>query len=137
VGPPGYAQLWGKRRTGAFNLRLNPARGGTLVRYRGRLRNEQGVPCEGGVATATAAVLGIELKTRLAQNNNKVGTAVSSLSRPVWIGVVVFLVVGVFIGIVWLTHQDIAPPLMQVFALMTVGWLVGILVAALKASSND
>ncbi|CAN5464094.1 hypothetical protein BH09ACT4_BH09ACT4_03200 [soil metagenome] len=91
----------------------------------------------GGVATSTAAMLGIELRTRLAQSNNKVGTAVSSLSRPVWIGVVTYLVVGVFIGIVWLTHQDIAPAIMSVFALMTVGWLVGILVAALKATSND
>lgn len=91
----------------------------------------------GGVATATAAVLGIELKTRLAQNDNNVGTAVRFLSRPVWVAVVVYLVVGFFIGLVWLTHQDIAPPIMQVFALMTVGWLVGILVAALKAASND
>lgn len=91
----------------------------------------------GGVATSTAALLGIELRSRLAQNNNKVGTAVSSLSRPVWIGVVTYLVVGVFVGIVWLTHQSTAPPIMAVFALMTVGWLVGILVAALKATSND
>lgn len=91
----------------------------------------------GGVATSTAALLGIELRTRLAQANNKVATAVSSLSRPVWIGVVTYLVVGVFIGIVWLTHQDTAPAIMSVFALMTVGWLVGILVAALKATSND
>ena len=91
----------------------------------------------GGVATSTAALLGIELRTRLAQANNKVGTAVSSLSRPVWIGVVTYLVVGVFIGIIWLTHQNTAPSIMSVFALMTVGWLVGILVAALKATSND
>jgi hypothetical protein len=91
----------------------------------------------GGVATSTAALLGIELRTRLAQSNNKVGTAVSSLSRPVWIGVVTYLVVGVFVGIVWLTHQASAPQIMAVFALMTVGWLVGILVAALKATSND
>jgi hypothetical protein len=91
----------------------------------------------GGVAAATAAVLGIELKTRLAQNNGRLGVAVSTLSRPVWIAVVVYLVVGVFVGIVWLTHQDIAPAIMQVFALMTVGWLVGILVGALKAASND
>jgi hypothetical protein len=91
----------------------------------------------GGVATSTAALLGIELRSRLAQSNNKVGTAVSSLSRPVWVGVVAYLVVGVFIGIVWLTHQTTAPAIMSVFALMTVGWLVGILVAALKATSND
>jgi len=91
----------------------------------------------GGVATSTAALLGIELRSRLAQTGNKVGTAVSTLSRPVWISVVTYLVVGVFIGIVWLTHQRTAPEIMGVFALMTVGWLVGILVAALKATSND
>ena len=91
----------------------------------------------GGVATSTAALLGIELRTRLAQTGNKVGTAVSTLSRPVWIAVVTYLVVGVFVGIVWLTHQKTAPEIMAVFALMTVGWLVGILVAALKATSND
>ena len=91
----------------------------------------------GGVATSTAALLGIELRSRLAQTGNKVSTAVGSLSRPVWIGVVTYLVVGVFIGIVWLTHQETAPALMAVFALMTVSWLVGILVAALKATSTD
>jgi len=90
-----------------------------------------------GVATSTAALLGIELRSRLAQSNNKVGSAVSSLSRPVWIGVVAYLVMGVFVGIVWLTHQTTAPAIMAVFALMTVGWLVGVLVAALKATSND
>lgn len=90
----------------------------------------------GGIATWSATMIGIELRARLSETGNKLGDAVSALSRPVWIGSVVYFGVGVFIGAVWLTHQKRAPEIMAMFALLTIGWLVGILIAALQTTTD-
>jgi hypothetical protein len=90
----------------------------------------------GGVATWSSTMIGIELRARLAETGNRLGEAVSSLSRPVWVGSLVYLATAVFVGGVWLTHQRRAPEIMAVFTLLTIGWLVGILIAALQ-TTND
>ena len=83
------------------------------------------------VATATAAMLGFEVKTRLQQNQSWWDTLKGMFRRAftvpglLTIGCVTYVLVGVLVVVVYLSNRAEAPETMSAFYLSAVGWALG------------
>jgi hypothetical protein len=86
------------------------------------------------VASATAAVLGIEIqKARTAGGGGLFARAVKG-SRLLKTGIATYLVVGLVNFAVWFPDTDVAPEMIAAFCLGLVGWMAGAFSAVFQSS---
>lgn len=79
------------------------------------------------IGTQTAAALGYAVAEVSGRNSGAVTAQDVAQRLPVWtyIGVIVYLLVGLAIFLTWLVKESVAPEVVIAFALALVGWLIG------------
>jgi hypothetical protein len=85
------------------------------------------------VTAGTAAVLGIEVQKSSAPTAAARLTEATAASRIIWVGILVYLVVGILNLWAWLANETIAPEMVGVFGMSVLGWLAGAFLAVFKA----
>jgi hypothetical protein len=85
------------------------------------------------VGAGTASVLGIEIQK--AESGTTLGTAVNAAATASALltgGILLYAAVGVFVLVAWLGHSDVAPDMVNAFALGVLGWLAGAFAAVFR-----
>jgi hypothetical protein len=89
------------------------------------------------VGAGTAAVLGIEIK-KVRDTQHTLGKSVVKgvLSPFIFLGVLVYTVVGVIVLFVWLANQNVTPDFIEAFSFGLLGWLAGAFAAIFRATTT-
>ena len=80
------------------------------------------------IGTQTAAALGFAVAEVAAANPTRAATAQDVAQKlPLWtyVGILVYLLVGLAVFITWLVKEQTAPEVIIAFALSLLGWLIG------------
>jgi hypothetical protein len=80
------------------------------------------------IGTQTAAALGFAVAEVAAANPTRTTTAQDVAQKlPLWtyVGILVYLLVGLAVFITWLVKEQTAPEIVIAFALSLLGWLIG------------
>lgn len=93
------------------------------------------------IATITASALGftvaeVKAAKKLADSNFTASDVGAALSTPTLLAILVYVGVSVAVFFTWIANEDIAPEVLSVFALSSIGWLVGSASVAFKSEQT-
>jgi len=90
------------------------------------------------IGTQTAAALGFAV-AEVSGRNNGIATAQQVAEKlPIWtyIGIIVYLLVGLAVFLTWLVKEQTAPEVVIAFALSLLGWLIGAAAVVFKPATR-
>ncbi len=94
------------------------------------------------IATITASALGFtvaEVKAQAGTDSSiklNAATVGSNLTTPTTLAVIVYVLVSVGVFFTWIANEEISPEVLSVFALSSIGWLVGSASVAFKTTAD-
>ncbi len=93
------------------------------------------------IATITASALGftvaeVKAAKKLADSNFTASDVGAALSTPTLLAILVYVGVSVAVFFTWIANEEIAPEVLSVFALSSIGWLVGSASVAFKSEQT-